>query len=266
MPFVLSFDVLDDVMEMPQDSRAQELAGASIGSIGPLTEFAYQEYSQATRSLEALTPSVEIRELSRVLNLVEFQQSKGDSSIAAYDVEFFRSPQTEDQFANRNWDTFRRRMQDAAKKAGLGLKFAQGLVATLDEMTSNAVEHSQNPRTSIVGYKWSIGSFEYVVADSGIGLFKSLRSNKEYESISDSSVALDLATQSGVSRHGKMSGRGLGFNELTLNIANRNSQLRFRSGDHSLTFDGTCQPTTKVFQTCSNFEGFLISVQCLSPT
>ena len=266
MSFLLSFDALDDVMEMPQDDRAPELAGAAISSIGPLTELAYYDYDQTTRNLEALTPSVETGELSRILNLLDFQQSKDDLSMAGYNVEFFRAPQTKDQLASRNWDTFRRRMQDAAKKANLGLKFAQGLVATLEEMANNTLEHSQNPSTSIVGYKWSRGSFEYVVADSGIGVLKSLRSNKEYEFISDSSVALDLAIQSGVSRHGRMSGRGLGFNNLVIKIANRNSRLRFRSGDHSLTLDGTCQPISKVFRTCPDFEGFLISVQCFSPT
>ena len=213
-----------------------------------------------------LLPSLETRELDYVLKLSSFEQANHDLTIGARSVEFLRSPQNKEQFTGRSWQAFRMRMQDAAKKAGLSLKFAQGLVATLDDMANNAADHSENPSSAIVGYKWTAGSFEYVVADAGIGVLQSLRTASEYSFVSDSGEALDIAIRSGESRYGKESGHGLGFDHLVLNIANRNSCLRFRSGDFSLTLDGLTQPTTQVIRPCSDLQGFLIAVHCFLPT
>lgn len=261
----LSFEILEDVMELPQQERDQELAGTAVETIGPLIESVYSDYKAVFRSLQALSPSAETRELDRILNPLRSEQSAGDLNVVARNVEFLRSPQTQNQFDSRGWQAFRMRMQDAAKKAGLSVKFAQGLVATLDDMATNAADHSENPATTIVGYKWTQGSFEYVVADAGIGVLRSLRTSTDYSLLSDSGEALDVAIQSGESRYGKASGHGLGFDYLVLNIANRNSCLRFRSGDYSLTLDGRAQPTTKIIRPCSDFEGFLISIQCYLP-
>jgi hypothetical protein len=261
----LSFEVLEDVMELPQDVRDQELAGAAVEDIGPLIEAVYSNYNDPFRSLRMLLPSLETRELDHVLKLSSLEQSQQDLTVVGRSVEFFRSPQTDDQFDSRSWQAFRMRMQDAAKKAGLSLKFAQGLVATLDDMANNAADHCENPRTAIVGYKWTAGSFEYIVADAGIGVLKSLHTCSEYSFVSDSGEALEIAIQSGESRYGKGSGHGLGFDHLVLNIANRNSRLRFRSGDYSLTLDGLTQPTEKIIRPCSDLQGFLISVHSFLP-
>jgi hypothetical protein len=258
----LSFEVLEDVMEMSQDDRDQELAGAAVEDIGPLIETVYSNYNDPFRSLRMLLPSLETRELDHILRLSSLEQLQQDLTVTGRSVEFFRSPQNKDQFASRAWYTFRMRMQDAAKKAGLSLKFAQGLVATLDDMANNAADHSENPTTAIVGYKWTTDSFEYVIADAGTGVLQSLQTCSEYNFVSDSGEALDIAIRSGESRYGKGSGHGLGFDQLVLNIANRNSRLRFRSGDYSLTLDGLVQPTEQIIRPCSDLQGFLISVHC----
>ena len=249
----------------PRTTAIRSLQEQQSEDIGPLIEVIYSNYNDPFRSLQMLLPSLETRELDHVLRLSSLEQSQQDLTVIGRSVEFFRSPQNEDQFASRAWQAFRMRMQDAAKKAGLSLKFAQGLVATLDDMANNAADHSQNPTTAIVGYKWTNGSFEYVVADAGIGVLQSLHTCSEYSSVSDSGEALDIAIQSGESRYGKGSGHGLGFDHLVLNIANRNSRLRFRSGDYSLTLDGLSQPTEKIIRPCSDLQGFLISVHCFLP-
>ena len=127
-------------------------------------------------------------------------------------------------------------------------------------MTSNIVDHSQRADTGLVGYRWSSTEFEYVVADSGIGVLSSLRKNSDYSNLADSGQALEIAIQEGESRHGRNVGHGGGFRHLLNNIANRNSYLRFRSGDHNLVIDGTRIPVTWKIQRCQPLEGFVISV------
>jgi len=258
----LTFDLLEDVMELPQDECNQVLAKTEIEDIGPLVETLYSNYDEATNHLQRLLPSPETEALYRILRDANFDQPQQDLAVIAHKIEFARAPQTKEQFGSRFWQAYCMRMQSAAKSAGLDLGFAQGLVASLDEMASNAVEHSEQPGTTMVGYKWSDSGFEYVIADSGIGVLRSLQLAAEYKSVADAGEALDIAIQSGESRYGKGSGRGLGFDKLVVNIARRNSRLRFRSGDYSLTLDGLSPPVTKTIRSCSDFEGFLISIKC----
>jgi len=58
------------------------------------------------------------------------------------------------------------------------------------------------------------------------------------EKFDNKSQALKLALTDGVSRYGPESGRGLGPRPLFRGLANLNSMLRFRSGDHALTIEG----------------------------
>lgn len=158
------------------------------------------------------------------------------------------------------WMTFCKRLENAAASVGLGDSFAKALAGTVEEMTSNVLEHSEHAQTSIVGYRSSEREFEYVVADSGIGVLQSLRKNSYYSHLEDSGKALETAVQEGESRRGHNVGHGLGFRDLLNNIANRNSYLRFRSGNYVLVIDGT--QSTPIWETkpCNPLQGLLISI------
>ncbi|MFY9571740.1 MAG: hypothetical protein WAV20_10110 [Blastocatellia bacterium] len=105
-----------------------------------------------------------------------------------------------------------------------------------------------------------MSEFEYVVADSGIGVLRSLRKNPHYAYLSEHAQALHTALQDGESRYGHNVGRGLGFRDLVKNIANRNSFLRFRSGDQGLMIDGTQNPPVWYTRRSQSFNGLLISI------
>jgi hypothetical protein len=164
---------------------------------------------------------------------------------------------------NLNWVAFKRRMADAGAKAGFDGLTAKGFVGAFGEMLANAMEHSEQPTSAIVGYKGGHNEFEFVVADSGIGLLASLRSCSDYSHVKDHAQALNVALTYGESKYGKNSGRGTGFETVFKNLATLSGSLRFRTGDQSLTIDGK-SPTlahAKVHQR-AQYRGFLVSITC----
>jgi hypothetical protein len=159
------------------------------------------------------------------------------------------------------WDAFRYQMQRAAEAAGFPGSIPAKLVGAIGELESNLHEHSEAAHTGIVAFQAISGGFEFVVADRGIGVLKSLRSCEEHANLHDGGKALSLALTDGVSRFGKAAGRGLGFRQIFVGLANLNSTLRFRSDDHALTIDGYNPklPMSRVGQRPS-IDGFFTSV------
>jgi hypothetical protein len=73
--------------------------------------------------------------------------------------------------------------------------------------------------------------------------------------------ALMTAVQDGNSRYGTASDRGWGFHALFTGLANSGARMRFRSGDHVLSADGTSGlPGARLRQSAAG-EGFLVSVR-----
>lgn len=251
----LSYEMLEDVLLLPSPEYKNIIEHATILRIGPLVEYAYHHYQELPTCLAHLnSPAVNL-----VLNTFR-QRITVDTSITAWPVEFAKAPQSMEGVDEPNWIAFCLRFVDAGIKAGLTKSFAQALVSTFEEMCGNLLDHSQRVSSGLVGYMWRKGEFEYVVADAGIGVLQSLRQHPNYSFLTDSGEALETALTDGESRHGRDQQRGTGFNKLMLNIAQRNSYLRFRSGDHSLSIDGTLTTPLKKTAPCAAFEGFLISV------
>ena len=258
---ILTFDLLEDVMNLSENQQDEILAEADLYRIGPTIEYFYQT-TNSKINLFNKNSSPLIPHLKQILQLNSFQQTPINTSYNAHQIEFHKCYEKDNEQNDARWIAFCKRLEDAAKKSGLQENFAKALVGTFGEMTGNLLEHSKNPSSGLVGYRWSDSEIEYVVADKGIGVFNSLRSNNEYDHIRDSGEALEIALKTGESRHGKTSGHGVGFRYLIQNIANRNSYLRFRSGDHYHMLDGTKDVVKRNTKSCSNFNGFLISVVC----
>jgi hypothetical protein len=208
-------------------------------------------------ALNSLANAVDAAGLSRFNNSLSLE--------ATTNIEFSGVPQTKDEVEDPQWMAFCKRLMDAGVKAGLTKNFSQGLVGTLEEMTSNVMEHSECARSGLTGYRWVPGEFEYVVADRGIGVLSSLRNHPDYSWLEDAGEALEVAVCDGESRHGRDAHRGTGFHYLLYNIASRDSYLRFRSGDHCYSIDGTVQPILRKTYPCPPIEGFLISLVAKIP-
>ena len=93
------------------------------------------------------------------------------------------------------WQRFLRRFVDAGERAGFTKSFSKGLLAAFLEMVDNAQVHSEAKDTALVGYRYNGGLFEFFVADLGVGVLQSLRTNPEFGSLIDDSEAILLRVQ-----------------------------------------------------------------------
>jgi len=253
----LTFKLLEDVMLLPSSSYEPLVNNARLRRIGPMVEYAFHHYEEPHRYFR---PKCDLGRLFQLrFQSIKRNELTRDMSAIARSVEFFSPPTAIEDAEEDNWMRFCRRLEDAAVKAGLPKEFAYALAGTFGEMTSNLLEHSERPGTGLVGYRWHQGEFEYVVADAGIGVLASLRSHRDFAWIADSGEALEQAASDGVSRFGRANHRGTGFHNLVFNIANRNSYLRFRSGDHVYTIDGVHGFPQKSIRPCGHLPGLLIS-------
>jgi hypothetical protein len=153
--------------------------------------------------------------------------------------------------------------QRAAIDAGFSKQVARQLVAAIVEMIDNVYQHSRLSESGMAVFQARSGNFEFAVSDRGIGVLRSLQESSEYANLSDHGDALQRALTDGCSRFGPNSKHGHGFRPLFIGLSNLNGELRFRSGDHALTIDGTnpqCIPWTKVSK--PSISGFLASVSC----
>ncbi len=137
------------------------------------------------------------------------------------------------------------------------------LVAAIRELHSNIYEHSRRSRTGVVAFAAHASSFEAIVADSGIGVFESLRSNPAHASLKSHAQALQLAIQPGVSRHAGEPLRGHGFDRMLTGLLNRQCTLRFRSGTGAIEVDGRSSGNPlPIITDRACIPGFLISIEC----
>lgn len=136
------------------------------------------------------------------------------------------------------------------------------LVAAMQELESNIHEHSNAPDTGLLAFRAAPGEFEFVAGDRGIGILASFQSSSTYASLLDHGMALELALTDGISRFGEDKGRGHGFRPIFLGLVNLWGSLRFRSGDHALTMDGTSPDlTTAQLAQKPTIDGFFASVR-----
>lgn len=156
----------------------------------------------------------------------------------------------------------------SAKRAGreiseLPAAVAGQLVGAMEELENNIHEHADSPETGILAFRAEPGAFEFVAADRGMGILQSLRSCPAYEVLADAGKALEFALTDGVSRHGPNSRHGHGFRPIFTGLMNLYGELRFRSGDHALTMDGTSPAlaTARIAQKAP-IDGFFASVRC----
>lgn len=147
--------------------------------------------------------------------------------------------------------------------SGLPATVSGQLVAAMVELENNIHEHAEAPDSGLVAYRAEPGMFEFAVADRGIGVLRSLRRSKAYAALPDDGKALEAALTDGVSRRGPNSGHGHGFRPIFIGLVSLYGELRFRSGDHAITMDGTNpKPATARISQKAPIDGFFASVKC----
>ena len=147
--------------------------------------------------------------------------------------------------------------------SGLSTAVSGQLVAAMQELENNIHEHSDAAETGILAYRGEPGVFEFVVADRGVGILRSLSRCAAYAALPDEGKALEAALTDGVSRQGPDSNHGHGFRPIFTGLMNLHGELRFRSGDHAVTMNGTSPTlaTSRITQKAP-IDGFFASVRC----
>jgi hypothetical protein len=163
-----------------------------------------------------------------------------------------------------DWTDFAIRGKKAATAAGFAPDMAGQLFGAIGELRGN-IEHSENAGSGYIAYDATSGHFEFVVADSGIGVLKSLRTHPHYAYVKDAGTALNLALTEGVSRHYDEKDRGKGFRPIFIGLANASEHVRFCSGDHTRELKRTHdRRVIAATRQKAVLPGFFCSVRCVT--
>lgn len=267
---VITFSVLDDALLAPRDRMGpirQVLALRPIAGIGPALEYALQQprYSAILPELESLPASESANALLYILQPAHQSNHLRSTSFDPCNVEFSLLRHRDSALEGAGWTAYLQRLKNAAIRGGFSDSTAKGLVGAVKELVENVDLHSEAPHTGITGYAFADHTFDFVIADTGIGVLESLRRCPDYEHLADHGDALHTALTDGESRYGRNTNHGRGFRQLFVALANLHGSLRFRSGDHRLEIDGNSPnlPTATVAQTAP-YQGFIVSVSCRS--
>ncbi len=254
------FAVTDDILREALQERLANLGTIVIeksGRIGPIVEL-----TLASLEFENQYKSVRIDSVFST-NLLRALQTGLPFGGNYQDVMgVFPLGEENPITANTSWNQWALHAQNIAKSKGLNIQLVKSLIGALIELQDNVYEHSGAPQTGLVAYAVTKNSFEFVVADRGLGVLRTLRRNPRYIDTPDSGAALQEVIKEGVSRFPSETGRGQGFNQLFRALVGCNAELRFRSGDHALTM----QPTPDalhgktILAQVPAFSGFVISI------
>lgn len=268
MTSALDFALLDDLALARERRGAAVLAHLDrvvIGRFGPLIELCMLDRMRPTEStgLDALPTAPALALLRRAASNRGAPAGHYWSDLLGRSgfIGTNRNPLSEDA---AEWIQFCRKAQEAAEFSGLPKIIAQGLVGAIRELEDNVHRHSQRAQDGIIAFRANVDEFEFVIADSGIGVLQGLRGVPRYAHITDAGTALKTALSDGQSRLlDEDPGRGYGFHDLFVSLANLNGELRFRSDDHALSIDGSgpALPQARLAQKAP-LQGFVISIVC----
>ena len=189
------------------------------------------------------------------------KQKPSPALMTAQRYEFIALANDEDMTGSR-WIEFASRFTMSTSSIGFHRGKALEISAALREMADNAVLHSMTTNGILVGYQ-AIDNFAVcVVADVGIGVLKSLKSNKRYENLATHGEAIKTALKPGESRYGFGNG-GTGFASVFKSIAEARGTLRFRSGEAFVSLDGQDEDIDETISHSVAFRpGFQVSICC----
>ena len=233
---------------------------ARSGRIGPLVEMALARglHRESYASIEFEPPFVRMVDDALAYGAIS---GAGQNDIGGVFPLVRHDPSAEDWAL---WEQWAKHAENAAVYAGLPRRLAEGILGALGELQDNVYLHCARPETGIAAYAAAKGSFEFVVADQGIGVLASLKQNPEFASIADAGTALRIAASDGASRFGAASGHGYGIGQLFRALAQDHGELRFRSDDHVLTLLGNAPSLSGQIEIAQKacLPGLVISVRC----
>lgn len=259
---VFDFTILDDLAFAMERKKECELTSGQMVAqeLGPVIELGQLSASGLLPSPDQAT-WLKLDSLGALYNALLRNQSQWLCPNTRR-IGFLRTERTLPS-SDTVWTGFGLAIQQGAVASSFPKKIARQLTAAVGELYSNLYEHSEASETGLIVFRAGPNRFEFVVADKGIGVLKSLNNCAEHAALEDHGEALRLTLTDGISRHGTDVSRGYGFRPLFIGLANLNGSLRFRSGNHALVIDGQ-NPSLMTARIAEKvpIPGFLVSVVC----
>ena len=154
-----------------------------------------------------------------------------------------------------------RDVRERLGRAGFTPIMAKALSGALSEIIENVWEHAQATTPALLVYQCANERLTASIADLGIGVLQSLRSNPDYERLGSSLQALKNAMAVGVTRH-TVPGRGYGFDEVLRAVADNHGTVRLRSGQGILVFRGSTDIRTAAGEYGVDLPGLHVALSC----
>ena len=263
---MLNSNLVDDLALAP--SSAFPAALRAIGRADSLGVGAMVEYELYRRNNRQELPALREWLTSPVTQLVGSVLdgavvSPADCSLQAISADAISIPV--ELGSNVAWTAFLKRAEATARDFGFADLVSSGFAGAIAELADNVVQHSQEPGTGLVAFCGCRGVFEYVVADSGIGMLASLKAAPEFRSLRDDVEALPLAITPGVSRRGRGVGVGYGYRAVFLPLRAVSGEVRLRSGKAVLQVEGAgCRPDCGRCSQRPSHQGVVATVKALT--
>jgi len=157
------------------------------------------------------------------------------------------------------------RFRRSLAQSGFGLRFPYALSQALTEMTENVVRHSSmNDNISapgLVGFHVVRNEMNYVVADLGRGVLKSLRENNKWAHLNTEADALVAAAKRGATRLAQHS-EGDGFRLAFQAFLDRQGVIAMRSGDGLARVHGNANGREAELSNTAHVPGLRVSARC----
>jgi hypothetical protein len=138
---------------------------------------------------------------------------------------------------------------------------ARAIAAAFSEICNNIWDHSETQVPSLVGFEIQRGHAAFCVADLGIGILGSLRTNPRYAALRTSAEALEKALETGVSRF-EEPGHGYGFGDLLRAVTEQWGTARLRTGEAKLIIDARTENRTRRRGYAPSLPGLQIVLKC----
>lgn len=238
----LTVDVVEDLHHAVNQRVEPARLRARIGGISKITMPALLEYWCLRTSVgqlpilpQAIRDGALGRNLLRVLSPNHAKQQALD--MKPRQCEFIAFATKEDMVGDPV-EFYQMRFWKSAQEVGFSKKVSNCLHAGLNEIMTNAVQHSRSTRQHVAGYAVQPNIAQFAVVDLGQGVLARLRQSAKYADLTSHSDAIRLALHDGItsdpSEHG-----GYGFRDIFNALAVQWGYLRFRSGEGCVIMDGT---------------------------
>ncbi|WP_146155880.1 sensor histidine kinase [Enhygromyxa salina] len=131
---------------------------------------------------------------------------------------------------------FEMRFKTSMMRGGVSSGHAAFVCGAMDEMISNAQEHSRADCFAVATYEVTKSFWMFSVTDFGIGIPDRIRENRRHRGLKDLD-AISAALEHGVSTYQEEE-RGMGYSQVFRALADRAARLRIRSGCGLLEWEG----------------------------